>query len=281
MRRWILAAVVLALVGSVPIGLPLAQAGQLPDDVNPESRSRLPPIDREELDPARRAAYDAAVASPDGAPTGAAALRLHGSGASLRFEAPMGRQLTELTILTTAREYDQPYEWALHELEAIAVSLDEEIIDIVRHRKPITGMSDREAIIIEVGRELFGTRALGAGTYARALALHGKTNLVDIIDVMGRYASTRGHADRVQPADAGRLAPVAAAALHASRRHPSGFAQPPAAAQRGQPHLGGRALRPHAVALGNRSGGPSRLRGGPGDAGGAGRDAGRCRSPSW
>ena len=190
MRRWIGAALVLALVGSLPVGLPIAHAGQLPDDINPESRSRLPPIDREELDPVRREAYDAAVADPAGVPTGAAALRLHGSGASLRFAAPMGRQLTELTVLTTAREYDQPYEWALHELEALAVGLDAGIIDIVRHRKPLSGLSDREAIIIEVGRELFGTRGLGAGTYARALALLGKTNLVDVIDVMGRYAST-------------------------------------------------------------------------------------------
>ncbi len=166
-------------------GIAVVGSGQLPADVHPASRSRLPPIDREELDAARRAAYDAA-----GAPTGAAALRLHGSGTNLRFDAPMGRQLTELTILTTAREYDQPYEWALHELEAIAVELDEGIIDVVRHRRPLTGLSDREAIIIEVGRELFGTRRLGADTYARALALLGKTNLVDVIDVMGRYAST-------------------------------------------------------------------------------------------
>ena len=186
MRRWVQAAVVLAWAGFLPAGVPAAHAGQLPDDVNAASRSRLPPIEREELDPTRRAAYDAAVESP----AGAAALRLHGSGASLRFAAPMGRQLTELTVLTTAREYDQPYEWALHELEALAVGLDDGIIDVVRHRKPLSGLSDREAVIIEVGRELFGTRKLGADTYARALALHGKTNLVDIVDVMGRYAST-------------------------------------------------------------------------------------------
>ena len=191
MRRCICVAVVLALAGCLPAGARVAHAGQqLPDDVHPESRSRLPPIDRQELDAARREAYDAAVASPAGAPTGAAALRLHGSGASLRFAAPMGRQLTELTVLTTAREYDQPYEWALHELEALAVGLDAGIIDIVRHRKPLTGLADREAVIIEVGRELFGTRQLSADTYARALALLGKTNLVDVIDVMGRYAST-------------------------------------------------------------------------------------------
>ena len=191
MRRWERAAVVLVLVGFFPGGLRVAHGGQeLPDDIHPDSRGRLPPIDRAELDPARRAAYDAGVESGAGAPSGAAALRLHGSGADLRFDAPMGRQLTELTILTTAREYDQPYEWALHELEALAVGLDAGIIDIVRHRQPATGLAAREAIIIEVGRELFGTRQLEADTYARALGLLGKTNLADVIDVMGRYAST-------------------------------------------------------------------------------------------
>ena len=191
MRRWVLAAVALALAGSPPAGPDVAHGNQgLPDDIHPESRSRLPPIDRAELDAARRAAYDAAVGSPAGAPEGAAALRLHGSGADLRFDAPMGRRLTELTILTTAREYDQPYEWALHELEALAVGLDAEIIDIVRHRKPFTELAAREAIIIEMGRELLGARRLGSDTHARALALLGKTNLVDVADVMGRYAST-------------------------------------------------------------------------------------------
>ena len=137
MRRWERAAVVLLLVGSFPAGLRVAYGGQeLPDDIHPQSRSRLPPIDRAELDAARRAAYDDTVESGAGAPAGASALRLHGSGADLRFDAPMGRQLTELTILTTAREYDQPYEWALHELEALAVGLDAGIIDIVRHRQP-------------------------------------------------------------------------------------------------------------------------------------------------
>lgn len=184
MRRQLQTAVVLAWAAC-----PAAHAGQLPGDVNPESRSRLPPIAREDLDPARRAAWDAAAAGPEG-PAGAAALRLHGSGASLRFEAPMGRRLTELTILTTAREYDQPYEWALHELEALAVGLDDGIIDVVRRRRPLTGLSDREAVVIEVGRELFGTRRLRADTYARALARLGGTNLVDVIDVMGRYAAT-------------------------------------------------------------------------------------------
>ena len=192
MRRCVQTAVVLAWAGSISTGLQVAHAGQLPEDVHPDSRSRLPPIERSELDVGRRATYDAAVRAERSAGfmTGATALRFHGSGTNLRWAAPMGRQLTELTILATAREYDQPYEWALHELEALAVGLDAGIINIVRHRRPLNGLGDRDAIIIEVGRELFGTPRLSANTYARALALLGKTNLVDVIDVMGRYAAT-------------------------------------------------------------------------------------------
>ena len=192
MKRWLQAATILAWVGSIPTGLGVAQAGQLPDGIHPASRNRLAPIDREDLDTDRQAAYDAAVqvGSTAATPMGAAALRLHGSGTDLRFSGPLGRRLTELAILTTAREHDQPYEWALHELDALAVGLDEVLIDVVRHRKPLTDVGDPEAIIMEVGRELFTTRKLDSDTYAHALATLGKTNLVDLIDLMGRYVST-------------------------------------------------------------------------------------------
>ena len=192
MRRRVQTVAVFVWAGFAPLAAHVSQAGQLPEDVHPVSRSRLPPIDREEFDPPRREAYDAAMQATGsgGAPASAAALRLHGSGTDLRFSGPLGRRLTELAILTTAREHDQPYEWALHELDALAVGLDELLIDVVRHRKPITGVGDPEAIIMEVGRELFTTRRLGSDTCARALARLGKTNLVDIIDLMGRYAST-------------------------------------------------------------------------------------------
>ena len=50
----------------------------------------------------------------------------------------MGRALSELAILATAREHDQPYEWSLHEMEAIAVGFDPAVIDVVRNREPLT-----------------------------------------------------------------------------------------------------------------------------------------------
>ncbi len=192
MRRWLQRVTICIWTVFVPVTVQNAQAEQLSDDVNPVSRSRLPSVDREELDPVRREAYDAARRTEDVERNamGAGVLRLHGSGTDLRFSGPLGRRLTEIAILTTARELDQPYEWALHELDALTVGVDEALIDIIRHRKPTSGVGDPEAIIMDVGRELLTTRRLGAETYAHALQVLGKTNLVDMIDLVGRYTST-------------------------------------------------------------------------------------------
>ena len=175
-RVTLLASTVLALAVFDPVGAQPPQApgprveGALPADVHPDSRNRLP------------------LVKPD--VHGLAAIRLHASGANVRWASPLGRSLTELAILTTAREHDQPYEWSLHEMEAVAVGLDPTVIDVVRHRRPLSGVPDKEAAIIQVGRELGGTHALSSATYSRALTLLGKGNLVDIVELMATYSAT-------------------------------------------------------------------------------------------
>jgi hypothetical protein len=108
----------------------------------------------------------------------------------VRWESPLGRQATELAILTSARDHDQPYEWSLHEMEAVAVGLDPAVIDVVRNRKPLTGVAEKHAVIIQAGREIFGEHRLRSETYANAVGVLGRTNLVDIVGLMGQYAAT-------------------------------------------------------------------------------------------
>ena len=152
------------------------QAGAgLPADVNPDSRNRL------------------ATPAPDpaGGPAAAAgAIRNAGTGVNARWESPVGRPLLELAILITAREHDAPFEWSLHEMEAVAVGLAPDVIDVVRNREPGSGLGDREAVIVEVGREIFGAHRLSAETYRRAVTLFGEANFVDVVDLMARYAGT-------------------------------------------------------------------------------------------
>ena len=137
-------------------------------DVHPDSRSRLPSLGSD-------------------APAGVAAIIAQGSGSIVRWEFALGRALSELAILTVARELDQPYEWSLHEVEALAVGLEPRIIGLVRERLPTAGIGEREAVIIQVGRELLGEHTLSAQTYARAEALLGRTYLVDIAMLMAEY----------------------------------------------------------------------------------------------
>ncbi len=161
--------------------------GALPSDVYPDTRNRLPPLKREELNDPMKKAYDAAISG--GKPEGMAAIRLHRSGVDVRWDARIGRRLSELSIITMAREYDQPYEWSLHEMEAVSVGLESQIVDVVRNRRPLTGLGEKEATIIQLSREI-GRHRVSPETYAGALKLFGKTDMVDMVDLMANYAST-------------------------------------------------------------------------------------------
>ena len=193
----IIAVTQISLLAQVPVSsvnrhLVAASETVLPKDVFPDSRSRLPLIKREDLDEGGKNAYDAAVAAVPGStmPQGVAAIRLHSSGVDVRWASPLGRRLTELAILATARELDQPYEWSLHELEAVAVGLEPAVINLVRIHGPLTGVADQEKIIIQLDREIVGKHRLSSETYTRALKLLGENNLVDIVSLMAQYAGT-------------------------------------------------------------------------------------------
>jgi len=168
-----------------------AQEGALPRDVSPDSRNRLPLIKPESVNERAKRTYDNAVANFAGAEARGAAIRLHASPVTnLQMESPVGLALLQLAILTTGREHDQPYEWSLHEMQALAVGLDPAVIDVVRSGQPLAKLGDKEAVIIQVGREIFRTHKLGSDTYARALSVLGKTGLVDVAALMADYART-------------------------------------------------------------------------------------------
>jgi 4-carboxymuconolactone decarboxylase len=173
-----------------------------PEDVDPQSGCRLPLPRREDLDEVGQRAYDS-LADPKGgtirglrSPGG---ILLHTPELSrytrplnhyLRREAGLGGRVRELAILTTARELDSQFEWAAHEPEAIAEGISREIVDIIKHRKDTSGLDEADAIVIELGREIFSARKVGSATFARSLRQFGRRALVDLVALMGNYAAT-------------------------------------------------------------------------------------------
>ena len=187
MKRFIIlaAAVTTVFAASRAFG----QSDALPNDVSRDSRNRLPLLRPEAAPERAKRTYDNAMANFAGVPPQGPSMRLHASPViNLQMQSPLGLDLSQVAILITGREHDQPYEWSLHELQALSVSLDPTVIDVIRLNQPTAKLGAKEAIIIELGREIFRTHKLGSATYARALGILGQTNLVDVVALMSDYA---------------------------------------------------------------------------------------------
>jgi 4-carboxymuconolactone decarboxylase len=153
-----------------PAWTPMTQEqfnASLPDDVYPDSRSRIPIVNRDELDDARKPNYDryfspnstslAGIQGPGG-------IGLHGSPDL--SESKVDRRTQELARLVVSREMDQAFEWTLHEPVALREGVPQATIDIIRNRKPLDGVPERDASIIQLGRELFQDHKVSSATFA-------------------------------------------------------------------------------------------------------------------
>jgi 4-carboxymuconolactone decarboxylase len=183
----------------------MMQAQQVPKDVHPDSLNRLPLITRDQLDAEGQKLYDS-YNGPNSKSLaglqGPAGIRLYSPHLAvlneplntyLRYNLEMPRRLAELAVLVTAREFDSQFEWAAHEPAAIKEGLEPQIVDAVKNRKDLKGIGEKDekaAVIISIGRELFGKRNLSSATFARGVKVFGNKGMVDLISLMTNYAST-------------------------------------------------------------------------------------------
>ena len=174
----------------------------IPEDIDPESRCRLPLPRREELDEQAQATYDRLATPVAGnlrGLRGPGGIQLHSPELSrrsrpvnhyLRFESGLSGRVRELAILVTARAHDSQFEWAAHEAEARKEGVPDAAIEVVRHRRGVQGLAEEDAIIIRLGREMFEDRMVSTVTFAQALNIFGRTGLVNLVALMGNYAAT-------------------------------------------------------------------------------------------
>ena len=163
----------------------------LPDDVYPQSGNRLPVVERDRLEEHRKANYDELI-SPNtrtlAGIRGPGGLGLHGS--EDLSQSNVDKKTQELARLVVSREMDQDFEWTVHEPVALRFGLDPEIIDVIRYRKSLDGVAEREASIIQLGREIFQNHKVSPETFARAQKQLGNRDLIDLCYYMGNYTRT-------------------------------------------------------------------------------------------
>ena len=172
-----------------------------PADVDRQSGFRLPLPKREDLDENGREAYDrgttpgATTAGLQG-PTG---IQLYSTrtaplqsalNAYLRREAGISPRIREIAIMTTAREFDSLFEWNAHEAEGLKEGVPPAVVDAIKNRKTLDGLDPTDAIVIQFGRELWRDHKVTSATFAKAKDVFGPRQLVDLVMLMGNYAST-------------------------------------------------------------------------------------------
>jgi 4-carboxymuconolactone decarboxylase len=185
-----------------PSGIKSGQATeQLPPDIDPITRNRVPPVKLDELDDygkkivgnvtgKGRAVVEAGGPSSIRAHSPHVLEYMDMGNYYLRNQAGIEPKLVELTIMVGARAMENPYEWTAHEPAGLKAGLSQQAIDIVKYKKPITGLGEKETAIIQLGREAFYDHKVTSATFAQAQKLFGRQGLVNIVTLMAHYSAT-------------------------------------------------------------------------------------------
>jgi 4-carboxymuconolactone decarboxylase len=181
----------------------------MPPDIYEDSWARLPTVQRDALSPDDQQAFDVVVNTDSRYATGLRgpigmwmysprmAEHMFPASTYLRFGADGQRdqRLTELAILTTASELGSQYVWTAHEPAGLRAGLEEEIIELLRFRRPLgsagalPGLGDREHTIVRVARELVNAPKVSADAFVTAQSLFGNTGVMDLAGLVGFYTT--------------------------------------------------------------------------------------------
>jgi len=169
---------------------------KLPADLDPQSHARVPYLKQSEMDAKGQRLFEV-FRSQDGTLTGPLAFAAYNSGVAqalldLHNAAVTGGTLDphtrELAILVACRETNYNLEWNGHEPSAVKAGIDAKVIDVVRHRGPLTGLDEKDATVIRFGRQMLTDKKVDSATFAKAVELWGRRSVMDMVAVMNTYA---------------------------------------------------------------------------------------------
>ena len=173
-------------------------AAKLPADLDPDSRARLPYLQRKDMDERGQKIYDTLPGkSPEGVLRGplafaaynpAVAHALHELHDAAVTEGTLNAHVRELAILVACRETNYSLEWNAHAALGARAGLDAKLIDVVRDNGALTGIDDKDALVIRFGRQMLRDRKVDSATFAKVVESFGRRGAMDMVAVMNTYA---------------------------------------------------------------------------------------------
>jgi 4-carboxymuconolactone decarboxylase len=167
--------------------------------VKEETVARIPPATRDSVPEEQRAAFDAFVQQRGSVPSqGPLSIMIHVPEILQRGEhlraylrgdpSNLPPNIRELAMILTARELDCPFIWNAHAASARRAGVRDDIVDHLREKKELTGLTPDEAAVVSYGREFFRTHRVRQATFDAALAQFGVQGLIELTNLMGYYA---------------------------------------------------------------------------------------------
>jgi 4-carboxymuconolactone decarboxylase len=185
-----------ALIAAAMLAAAAAPA-KLPTDIHPQSRSRLPPIQRDKLNDEGKRVYDyVRGANPTLGTTGPGAVTIYSPGVAEPFQqlnqylrkTVVGPRIFEMCTLIAAYEYKQGYEWTGHEPAAVRAGVEPAVLEVIRNDKPTKGLPEKDAAVIDFGRSLLrGNRQVSPELWAKMVGYFGQQGVIEIATIVGDY----------------------------------------------------------------------------------------------
>ncbi len=160
--------------------------------------ARIPALTRESVPESQRATFDELVEQRGEIPaTGPGSVMLNapevaqralGLASYLRTETSLEPRIRELGMLVAARENDCQFIWNAHAPAGRMAGLRDDVVDALRDKKALLGLSPDEDAVVSYGREFFRTHRVSQSTFDAALAQFGVLGLTELTNLMGCYA---------------------------------------------------------------------------------------------
>jgi 4-carboxymuconolactone decarboxylase len=114
-------------------------------------------------------------------------LRAQAMGDHFRFHSSLPQALTEFTILVTARQWTQRFQWSYHCPLALAAGIRPETVTSLAAGMRPEPMTDDEALVYDFCTELERHHTVSDALYTRATARFGERGLIDLVGTVGYY----------------------------------------------------------------------------------------------
>jgi 4-carboxymuconolactone decarboxylase len=188
-------------------------AEKLPPDIRPDSFNRMPRPKREDFTTEeekqafeRVLAFEPSIADQNATNAGGSVLGGELGPSGVRAQIPEVAEIyrkldimihqksgldpknIELTVLVALRETNNKVEWQGHEREKNFKLLSPNVVDIVRNNQDTKGLEEKEALIIQFGRELFRQPKVSSKIFAETERVFGRRSTLCITLLMGYYA---------------------------------------------------------------------------------------------